>query len=166
MKTQKNKHQKAPRFDFFFSYWIFAWFILYAINITNYNPKIFIIGALLENVIYVSLMIYYKNSPLYIFLFIIANIIIKILPLWWVWNTEYKMRDLVAGIVLLMIYMCWVYLNDAINNNEPGIYKKLESTIDGIKQNVPTSPFTYYVVKYIGYETNRTAKMQSQYTAR
>ena len=169
-----NPKKPPPRFDFFFSYWIFAWFLLYAIKATKYNPKIFIIGALLENIIYVSLMVYYKNSLLYIFLFVLANIIIKILPLWWLWNTEYKLQDLVAGIVLFIIYTIWLYSNDFINNNElgvwretdvpvgsrsfpiifrtarEGVYKKIESTIDGIKRNEPTTPFTYFIVKGIG----------------
>ena len=83
-------------------------------------------------------------------MFVLANIIIKILPLWWLWNTEYNLKDLVAGIVLFIMYTIWLYSNDAINNNEIGVYKKIDSTIDGIKRNEPTTPFTYFIINRIG----------------
>ena len=56
----------STRIDFTFSYWIFAWFILYQLNIIKYNPKIFLILASIENLILLFMMIYYKNNIKYI----------------------------------------------------------------------------------------------------
>jgi hypothetical protein len=48
------------RFDYVFSYWIFAWFLLYEFGYTSYNPKIALIIALIENIGILCLMIYFK----------------------------------------------------------------------------------------------------------
>ena len=145
--------QHLPRIDFIFSYWIFAWFICYATHLTQYNPKIFLIGAIAENMIYLSLMLYYHNSLIYILLFLFINFIIKVLPLWWVWNSEYTMPDFYAGIILFVIYICWLYANNVITN-ENSIYNKMLSTINNIKQNKPSNatPLTFYFAKYLGYD--------------
>ncbi len=37
------------RLDLMFSYWLFIWYILYEIEITEYNPKAWLIFALISN---------------------------------------------------------------------------------------------------------------------
>ena len=35
--------------DLLFSYWIISWYVLYEINVIKYNPKFWLIIALLSN---------------------------------------------------------------------------------------------------------------------
>jgi hypothetical protein len=51
-----------PRLDLAFSYWIFAWYLLYIFKIIKYNPLCFLIIALIFDIIFVLVLIYYKNS--------------------------------------------------------------------------------------------------------
>lgn len=37
------------RLDYVFSYWIFAWYLLYIAKITKYNPKFVLILGIIEN---------------------------------------------------------------------------------------------------------------------
>ena len=49
------------RIDYFFSYWIFAWYILYVFSIVKYNPKFALTIGLIENIIKLFFMLYHKN---------------------------------------------------------------------------------------------------------
>ena len=132
-----------PRLDLAFSYWIFAWYLLYIFKIIKYNPLCFLIIALIENIIHLSLIIYYKNSPLYIFLFIFINLFIKVLPIWTLKNTTFNYDDIGAGIILFFIYIGWMKFNNKLNTN---YFKKL---FISIKNNTPTSPILYAVKQYL-----------------
>ena len=101
----------SKRIDFVFSYWIFAWFILYQLNIIKYNPKIFLILASVENILLLLMMIYYKNEIKYILTFIFINIFIKVIPLIILWNTSNDIHDFYAGIIVFLMYFGWLYLN-------------------------------------------------------
>jgi hypothetical protein len=129
------------RFDFVFSYWIFAWFILYELKITHYNPKIALIIGLLVNVIELSTMIYYKNSFSNIFLFSLINFIFKVVPLWILRKTEYKVIDVYADIGLFIIYLFWLFINNV------NIRKESTNLVYKIKHNKPVGPIMYYVNK-------------------
>jgi hypothetical protein len=37
------------RFDLVFSYWIFAWYLLYMAKIIKYSPKLVIVLGIIEN---------------------------------------------------------------------------------------------------------------------
>ena len=89
-----------PRFDLVFSYWIFVWYLLYIFKVTSYNPKLYLLLGLIENLAYLFLMIYYKNSLLYISLFIFINVFIKVIPFMSLQNTDYNSKDAVAGVIL------------------------------------------------------------------
>ena len=51
----------ALRADLVFSYWIFVWYLLYIFKVTSYNPKLYLLLGLIENLAYLFLMIYYNN---------------------------------------------------------------------------------------------------------
>jgi len=132
-----------PRFDLAFSYWIFAWYLLYIFKIITYNPLFFLIIALIFDIIYLLVLIYYKNSPLYIFLFIFINCFIKVLPIWTLKNTKFNYDDIGAGIILFFIYLGWMKFNNKLNTN---YFKKLFNLI---KNNKPISPILYAVKQYL-----------------
>ena len=124
------------RFDYVFSYWIFAWFILYQLNIIKYNPKIFLILASIENFIILYMMIYYKNDIKYILTFIFINIFIKVIPLIILWNTPNDIHDFYAGIIIFLMYIGWLYLS----NINLKVQITQSDTWSRIKQNKTFSP--------------------------
>ena len=130
-----------PRIDLAFSYWIFAWYLLYIFKITTYNPFLFLIFALIENLIYLALLIYYKNPILYIFQFIFINFFIKILPILTLRNTKFNYDDIVAGIILFFIYIGWMWFNNKLHINT------IKKYINSIKKGVPASPILSYLYK-------------------
>ena len=65
------------RFDFAFSYWIFAWFIFYYYKIVPYSPKIWLIMAIIENLWLLFLMFLILTKVL---LFNLKLIYFKFLP--------------------------------------------------------------------------------------
>lgn len=131
----------SPRIDLVFSYWIFAWYLLYIFKITRYNPKLYLWLGLIENIVYLGLMIYYNNSFLYISLFIFINTFIKVIPLITLTNTPYKMSDIIAGFILFLLYLFWLWFNDMLN---------MTNLIKTAKNNNPnTMPFVYYASKFI-----------------
>lgn len=127
------------RFDYVFSYWIFAWFLLYYLGFTSYNPKIALILALIENIGILGSMIYFNNSFIYIFLFCIINFFIKVLPIWLLRKTKYEWNDVYAMIALFLIYILWLLVNKVD-------FKKYASDrYSQIKTNRPAAPLTHYM---------------------
>ena len=100
------------RFDYLFSYWIFFWYLLYFFRITNYNPKFVLICGIIENIILLFFMIYYKTNLSVIIFFIIGMFIIKIIPIYIIWNTIIKWKDILFTFILLFIYIIWLYINN------------------------------------------------------
>jgi hypothetical protein len=129
------------RFDFVFSYWIFAWFIFYQLGIVKYNPKIALIIALLTTLLEVTGMIYFANTFLNIFLFIFINFIMKVIPIFFLLNTPHKINDFYAFIVVFIIYLLWLF------TNKVNIQKELSNIITRLKHNKPVGPFMYYMNK-------------------
>jgi len=128
-----------PRFYYVFSYWIFLWFIAYISKIIPYNPKLFLLAALIENLIYLFLMIYYNNSLIYIGLFLFINFFIKVVPLVVVWKTLTNRYDVLFGLILIVLYFIWLKINNV------NMTVSFLSSLNGIKHNKPVTPFIYYM---------------------
>ena len=95
----------ALRADLVFSYWIYAWYILYAVKITKYSPKFPLILGLIDNIIMLILMLIYGTSKRTIFYFIIINSLIKVVPLYYLRNESVKMKDIGFTILLFVIFI-------------------------------------------------------------
>jgi len=98
------------RVDFIFSYWIFAWYILYIFKVTNFNPKFALIGGTIENSFLLILMLY-KSLYWDALLFVFINSVLKLYPLYSVWNTSLKWRDIFFTFVLFIVYELWLRIN-------------------------------------------------------
>ena len=121
--------------DFFFSYWIFAWYLLYMFNIVKgYNPKFAIIVGVIENMCVILLMLYYKTKPIYLILFVVMFIIMKIIPLYTVWKSRITLKDIISTIVLFVVYLIWVNLNGK------SLIELKNQTIDLVAHNKNTFP--------------------------
>lgn len=129
------------RYDFIFSYWIFAWYVLYELQLVSYNPKGVLLLALIENVIILGMLFYYSNP--YILSFCIVNFFIKVIPLWRVWNTPYRRRDVYATLVLFCVYVVWVWIHD---NH---ILNTVQQKLNNVKQKKPIGPMITLLQKYM-----------------
>ncbi len=100
------------RVDYFFSYWIFAWYILYVFSIVKYNPKFALTIGLIENIIKLFFMIYHKNHWIIIVVFFVANFLMKVIPLWSLRSTKYTKTQFITTLGLFMIYVTYLYMNN------------------------------------------------------
>jgi len=101
----------ALRADLVFSYWIYFWYILYALNLTSYSPKFPLIIGLIDNIVMLILMLVYGTSTRTIFYFIIINTLIKVVPLYYLRNEQIMMKDIWFTIILFTIFVFWLHLN-------------------------------------------------------
>jgi hypothetical protein len=103
--------EEKARFDQIFSYWIFVWYILYALGIISYNPKFALIIGVITNIFVVFIKIIFKNSFYNILFFISVNVVIKVIPLYFLWNTNILRKDIYASIGIFSIYLVWLYFH-------------------------------------------------------
>ena len=129
------------RFDLVFSYWIFAWYVLYALGVTTFIPKIALIVGIIHNTGLLLSMFYYKNDWIHIATFCFINLCIKVIPLWTVRNEPYRWKDFYALVVYFILFIIWLHVNGQLKLNSEGLYE--------IKNNLPSGPFTKFVYKYI-----------------
>ena len=101
--------QKIIRPDFIFSYWIFVWCILYFSKIVVISPKLWLIVALLENILSIFFML--KSNFYYIFRFIFINFWIKLVPIYLLWNESIRKVDVIYSGMILIMYNVWLYIN-------------------------------------------------------
>ena len=94
-----------------FSYWLVLWYILYELRYVKYNPKFWLIFALVINIVELFGMLYFKRFFM-AFTFLIAITIIKIIPIFLLRNTVIYNRDIMFGLLLFIIYNGWLYYNN------------------------------------------------------
>lgn len=103
-----------PRIDFTFSYYIFAWFLLYYCKFVQYNPFIWLLIGLSINImseLYFIIVKKITRSFTDYVLFIGINICIKIIPIWILRNSTLRMVDFVAGIYLYILLFIWMFIH-------------------------------------------------------
>jgi len=121
--------------DLIFSYWIFAWYLLYFFGFFKfYNPKFAIIFGIFENLIMLFLLFYYNIKFYLILLFIIVVTIQKIIPLYTIWNDKIQNKDIIATFILFIIYLFWYRIN---NKNFSNIIKPTKDLILHNKNTFP-----------------------------
>jgi hypothetical protein len=120
------------RFDFIFSYWIFAWYLLYELRLVSYNPKGALLLALLENLILLGVLVYYAYPS--ILTFCTINFFIKVVPLWRVRHTTVHRIDMYALLALLSMYCLWLWINEVT------VMKVTKQQLENVKQKKPVGP--------------------------
>jgi hypothetical protein len=118
---------QALRFDLVFSYWIYAWYLLYAFNIIiSYSPKFALLLGLLENSIMLLLMLVYGTSKETIFYFILINALIKGLPLYYLRHQTIHLKDIYFTGGLFVLFILWLHLNSqSLVGNMKMVYESL-----------------------------------------
>jgi len=117
---------KALRIDLVFSYWVYAWFILYVFKDVSYSPKFVLSMGLVENAIMLYFMLTYGTSRRTIIYFIIINTIIKVIPLYYVRNDIITVKDIAFTVCLFVIFVIWLHCNQqSLHGNLKLIYDSL-----------------------------------------
>jgi hypothetical protein len=103
------------RFDLVFSYWIFAWFLLYWFRVITYSPKLAMCLSILENAVLLGIMIFLlKSSMETVIKFLMINSFIKAIPLYAVWSDKINWtQDFIRIIILFGIYAIWLFINSS-----------------------------------------------------
>ena len=130
------------RIDFIFSYWIFAWYLLYMARITIYSPKLALIIAVIEAVVS-YLLLKTANTFTMVSTLIIVSCI-KIIPLITLWREPIRQKDIWVLFTLFMIYNIWLGVH---GDTMLGVYKKIQVLLD---KNTNELPFMYVLSKLIG----------------
>ena len=143
--TTDEKGNLRP--DFLFSYWCFAWFIIYYFIDystkspigqyikTNLNPKLALILAFIENFTVFLYMIYLKTDIVNIIRYLFMMIVIKIYPIYLIWSNPIQWsHDIGMFIIVFIIYNVWLYIN---NTTLWKIYKKTFISIHEGKTDTP-----------------------------
>jgi hypothetical protein len=131
--------REITRFDFVFSYWIFAWYLIYEFKYIKYNPKFALTIGLIQNIIGLIFMFFYKNSGVVILLFCFINFFIKVIPLWRLRKTKYTWNQVLYTILFYIIYSIWLLLT----GTNP--YQVIKKSYQQIKKNEPIGPISYYL---------------------
>jgi len=118
---------QALRFDLVFSYWIYAWYLLYAFNIIiSYSPKFALLLGLMENMIMLLLMLLYGTSKETIFYFVLINALIKGLPLYYLRHQTIHSKDIYFTGGLFVLFIIWLYINkQSLVGNMKIVYESL-----------------------------------------
>ena len=144
------------RLDYVFSYWIFAWFVLYYFKIVKYSPLFILLFASIENVILfiIHIINFIIDNSYYNFFkligFIIINFFIKVLPLYYIIKIENNVKtieevislikkdDILISLYLLIFYIIWLFINKVIYIKN---YK--------LNINLPTTTPLYNIIYYL-----------------
>jgi len=151
-------NNKYLRFDFYLSYWLLCWAILYILSswlyrkkdslyihffIQNCNPFIIFVIALIINM-YIAIMIFVKVKPTILFLFLLLIIVIKIIPIYILYKEPIRIiPNIVTIIIFVSIYELYLQAN-GLNIIE--FYKKhYQNLIDG------NTPIIHFILSLNDY---------------
>lgn len=97
------------RFDYVFSYWLFAWWIFYALRWTRHSPALWLFAAVFFELGLFFILFFYRYPAWYLGLFVAINLVIKGWPLWTMRREPW--RDFWPGLVLYLTYLVWLRVN-------------------------------------------------------
>lgn len=132
----------AIRLDLVFSYWIFAWFLLYYFKFTSYSPKFVLIIGIIHNAALLLNMILRGRKTISILSFITINIFIKILPLYYLRNEPIKIDDIYVTGFVYLLFVVWLNIN---GENIVDNLNEIQNSILNDKNETPFMRFIEYI---------------------
>jgi len=125
--------------DLIFTYWIFAWFLLYYLVFPNlYNPKFALISGLIVNLVILCILIYNAVPLFYIIGFMIVILVTKISPLYLIRKTKIRINDIYFTVCLFLLYVLYFWIKE--NKNLKQRRSELGNFLSG-KANSPIMKF-------------------------
>ena len=137
------------RFDLVFSYWIFAWYLLYMLKFVKYNPKFAIMIGILENIVLLIFMSLNGANKRTIGYFILVNTFIKVLPFYTVRYDTINVKDIQVTLMLFIIYIGWIFLN---NQSLPENYKLAYFSLTKNQDTMPFLALISWIKQKTGWE--------------
>jgi hypothetical protein len=132
-----SSHGQVIRMDLILSYWLFAWFILYALGIVEANPKLILMIGFVVNMMMLAIKVVKRSRT--VIPFIIINTIIKVIPLVMLMHTEaITATNIEATVIVLLLFLIWLVIN-------------AETFVESIK-NKARPPFEHWWVTNIGVD--------------
>jgi hypothetical protein len=157
MTTQIKYH----RWDYYFSYWLFTWALIYLVlfwmynkhlTINSYmyffirfcNPIILIIIALVENIIGFIVICVKNVNYIIIILYFIVILFTKILPIWLLSYTSFipSINNIIVIVLFIIIYWSYLIYNEI--NIVDLYYYSIENIIKG------NTPFIRFILANTG----------------
>lgn len=127
------------RADLVFSYWIYAWFILYEFQFTQYSPKFALLLGLIDNIIMLILMLQFGTKGKTIILFLFINTLIKIVPLYYLKNQKIQLKDIYFTFGLFCVFIVWLHIN------KQSLIGNIKLVHDSLLYNKSETPFLSFV---------------------
>ena len=114
------------RIDLVFSYWIYAWYVLYTFKMIRYSPKLALTIGLIYNFMILIMMLLYDTRIKTIISFIVINTLIKVFPLYYLINEKILLKDVYFTIGLFIVFIIWLHINNqSLKGNAKIIYNSL-----------------------------------------
>ena len=126
------------RFDFVFSYWIFAWYLLYMVKFVKSSPKLALGMGIIGNIVLLTLVILFGANLRTILSFIMINSMIKVIPYYSLRHETIRARDVKPIIIFFIIYCCWIYYN---KQGLTGNYKRIFDSLVKNRYGTPAMSF-------------------------
>lgn len=102
--------------DLIFTYWIFAWFLLFYLVFPNlYNPKFALISGLIANLVILCILVYNTVPLFYIIGFMIVILVTKISPLYLIRKTKIRTNDIYFTVCLFLLYVLYFWIKENKN---------------------------------------------------
>ena len=128
--------------DYLFSYWIFAWFILFILSMkstfikTHFNPRFALLVALFANIMSFMYFLFHNATILVLLKYILVIILFKIIPLFLLRKEKVRWFNEISIAVIVFI-MYFVY----IESNNVHLHDVIEQTAINILHDTNNTPF-------------------------
>ena len=144
--------------DLFFSYWIYAWFLIYYIVITTdifrlkgffikyMNPLLPMIIALIENLITFVYLWSIDVNTITLCKYLVIIILIKIIPICLLLNKPFYLNNsILSSVSLFILYLLYIQL--LLGKNVISIYKESNRYLQKGEIKTPLFRLFYYLFK-------------------
>lgn len=159
MKASSFSQKNLIPASYIFSYWIFAWavvfiFVKYAYRLSKstlpkqiewFNPSLVLLVALIWNTLSLLHLMVSGSSVYMIFKYGLMIVFIKAIPLWFSWTWDIDLyRDVSIILGLFAVYCTYLWLN---GTDFFAVYEDLTKSIENDEDR---TPFEHLVGQFIG----------------
>ena len=105
------------RIDYVFSYWIFAWFLLFFFGLTKFSPFFILLLGVIQNTIGYFIEVRGRTIVNQL-IFIIGNFFIKLAPvLYFIIRKQAHISiiDIIVTFIVFMVYTIWMMINNRMD---------------------------------------------------
>ena len=139
----------VPRPDLIFSYWIFAWFILYKLfKLPINSPKLLLILGLIYNS-YLLFKMYLNNMDNhYLFSFFMTIVILKLIPLYYLRSESIFKKHVHTSLIVFGLFLLYIVSYFGNFGRIFNAYNKGENNIVSGNVNSSKNPLMMFFMAY------------------